>query len=805
MNASGSRNPGETFMLGGIATALIDSGGIVRRWSVAAAELLDLSAAEVCGHPVARLLADTSASDRHAAPCGPGVPAVGQATLQHRSGHKVEVTYHMVQQFGDSESLILAAPTRRVADWEQGASFLDALFAQDRMGLAIHDVDLSVVRTNLDAGLFGGSASALDTRLDEVFSNDDIEAALSTVLDTGVPVIGREVRVRSPHRPGQQCAVFLSVFRLADAAGRPTGAVTVFSDATEHQRTQRRLELRQAAATRIGGSLDVTRTAQELADVLVPALADLAAVDLAEAVLEGGEPPKFRGGGHLHLRRTAVASSTGPWPPGLLSPGESYPRVPDSPELRRFQSGESFILTDRSIALSTFERFPDAKDMKRLFLPERGHSALSAPLIARGLLLGQVVTWRTEQTEPFEQEDADLLAEITSRSALSVDNARRYTREHRTAVALQRRLLPRAASDTPAAVTAGLYRPAAGGAEISGDWFDVLPLPSLRVAFVVGDVIGHGLPATATMGRLRTAVHTLAGLELGPAELLTRLDGLVQQLADETPSGLRDTIGATCLYAVYDPVARLCTFASAGHLPPLVIRPDGTAEEIDVLPGPPLGVGGMPFETSTVVLAPDSVLAMYTDGLLARDDHDLDAGIQHLTSALRALHRPDRSLQDTGRALLAGTGAAQPRDDIALLLARTRAIPAEDTAHWEFPADPAVVTDARKVTARQLTLWGLDELAFTTELIVSELVTNAVRYAGGPIGLRLIRGNVLVCEVTDPSNTQPRLYHARTSDEGGRGLFLVAQLSNRWGSRYGLHGKTIWTEQSLTAVMDQLF
>jgi anti-sigma regulatory factor (Ser/Thr protein kinase) len=159
--------------------------------------------------------------------------------------------------------------------------------------------------------------------------------------------------------------------------------------------------------------------------------------------------------------------------------------------------------------------------------------------------------------------------------------------------------------------------------------------------------------------------------------------------------------------------------------------------------------------------------------------------------------RPGRPLDDSGRALLADAADSPSRDDIALLLVRIRRLPPEATAAWEIPADPAVVADAREAVTRQLAAWGLDELAFTTELVVSELVTNAIRYAGGPVGVRLIRDEALFCEVTDPSNTQPRLRRARTTDEGGRGLFLVAQLTTRWGSRYGQSGKTIWAEQPL--------
>ena len=235
--------------------------------------------------------------------------------------------------------------------------------------------------------------------------------------------------------------------------------------------------------------------------------------------------------------------------------------------------------------------------------------------------------------------------------------------------------------------------------------------------------------------------------------------------------------------------------ASAGHLPPVLVRPDGTAEVVEISPGPPLAIGGMPYETTMIDLEPGSVLALCTDGLIERSDRDIDQGLRRLTDALAASCRPDRALDETGRALLANLADQAPRDDAALLLARTRAVPAEDTAHWEIPADPAAVSEARAWTTRQLTRWGLDDLLFTTELIVSELVTNAIRYGRPPAELRLIRHDVLVCEVTDSSPTQPRLRRAATTDEGGRGLFLVAQLGQRWGCRHGQNRKTIWSEQ----------
>ncbi|WP_225830844.1 SpoIIE family protein phosphatase [Streptomyces sp. NK08204] len=779
-----------------IATAVIHAEGTVLNWSRAAEELLDRTAAEVCGKPVGHLLADACERWPGADADETGIPCAGRALLRHRSGDRIEVAFRAVP-LQDSSLLVLAAPARRVTDWEQGGALLRALLAQDRIGVGVHDADMTVVRSNITPEMFGGPGLPTPGRLGDVMAPqvaEEVEAALRRVLDTGVPLVQHEQQMYA-QAPARLWSALLSALRLEDAQGRPSGVVVLLTDSTAQQRARRELELRFQASVRIGASLDVERTAQDIVDVLVPAFGDFASVDLADAVLEGEEPPEIHGGGDLHLHRTAVASVTGPWPAGLLQPGDALPPWPDHPVLRSYQRGEAVFL-DRAGYVEAF----GTPEILRSAVPEGGRSAMAAPLLARGLLLGSIDVWRTEQREPFDQQDADLLSEIASRAALSVDNARRYTREHRAAVALQQRLLPRATTDSPAADTAGLYLPAGGGAEVSGDWFDVIPLPSLRCAFVVGDVIGRGLAATATMGRLRAAIQTLADLELDPTELLTHLDDLVARLTAEAGPEQQDTIGGTCLYALYDPVTGRCALASAGHPPPVVVRPDGTARILQELsPGPPLGVGCMPFETTTVDLAPGSVLGLYTDGLIECMSHDADTGLRHLADSMGAHCRPGRPLEETGRALLAAATDLPPRDDIALLLARTRVLPPHGTAAWEFPADPAVVAEARAATVRQLAAWGLDDLAFTTELVVSELVTNAVRYAGGPIGLRLIHEHVLVCEVTDPSNTQPRLRRARWADEGGRGLFLVAQLTARWGSRYDQSGKTIWAELHLSS------
>ncbi|MFC9795646.1 SpoIIE family protein phosphatase [Streptomyces sp. NPDC127584] len=829
VNAEGARaGEGEGPLTGSCpATACVDRAGAVRLWSAEAEALLGYSAKDVCGMRAVELL--ISRGDREAALAGrdrsevgrdsdggvladadrgvDGVPVGrswdGVLGLRHRDGHEVKVALRvrpLTDRDGPAGWVVSAGDARRSEREDVGRAMTRALFEQYPAPIALVDDALRyrVLNKAAERALtrpgdqLNGRHVGADTSLGD---SGTVDQVLRQVRETGEPVLGLPVRGSPSPDPDGDRMWSLSTFRLTDPADRPLGMCQTYLDITDGYRAERRLALLTRAGAGIGATLDVARTAQELADVLVPDLGDVAWVALSEAVLEGDEPPKMLGPGEWNLRRTGAAPPGDDWPTGLPATGAVPPTLPDHPLLRRIGQGETVLLPDRDSLTAAAEGH---LELAHLFVPEHGHSVIAAPLFARGLVLGTVVVWRTRRPGPFRQEDADLLTEIASRAALGVDNARRYTREHRAAVALQQRLLPAATTDTPAAETVGFYVPAGGGAEIGGDWYDVIALPSFRVALVAGDVTGHGLPATATMGRLRTAVDTLADLELEPDELLTHLDGLVHQLQAEAPHQ-GDTVGAGCLYAVYDPVTCQCTLASAGHPPPVVIRPDGTVESVEVSPGPLLGVGGMPFEATTFDLEPGSIVAVYTKGLVYRDDHDADAGLRRLTDGLARFAGPGRDLDGMGHELLRSLGDAPARDDMALLLARTRAIAPENTATWEFPADESVVAAARKAAAGQLTAWGLDAVSFTTELVVSELVTNAVRYAGGPIGLRLIRENTLVCEVNDPSNTQPRLRRARWSDEGGRGLFLIAQLTTRWGSRYTRSGKTIWTEQSLTA------
>ncbi|MEU6379431.1 ATP-binding SpoIIE family protein phosphatase [Streptomyces sp. NPDC046909] len=566
---------------------------------------------------------------------------------------------------------------------------------------------------------------------------------------------------------------------------------------TVEYRLRRDMDLLRASAG-LGSCPDASRIAQTLATLLVADFADMAMVDVAQAVAEGGELADVTYFGQLGLRRLGAAAHAGEWPSGPPGAGADTPVVPDSPALEELRSGRAVLINDLDLLKATLD---DDSGLVQAVLPEGARSGLSVALYARSLLLSGITVWRLGPTATwFDADDATLIEQIAALAALSLDNSRRSVREEQAAATLQSSLLPPTQFEDTTAETVGMYVSADPGSGVGGDWFDVVPLPSLRTAFVIGDVVGHGIHAAATMGRLRTAVQTLADLELEPDELLTRLDDLVRRMAGQytDASGPRgEVLGTTCLYAVYDPAQRRCTLASAGHPPPALVEQGGRARMVDVAPGPPLGVGGLPFEPCEIELEPGSVLAFYTDGLIGFPSADIGVGMDRLRHLLDETTQAGVSLYDTARHVVDQLITTPGKDDATALFVRTRGVSGEDMAVWQFPAEPSVVAEARERTVRQLADWHLDDLAFTTELVVSELVTNAVRYADGPVGVRLIRDRALVCEVSDPSNTQPRLRRAQAADEGGRGLFLVAQLTDRWGSRYTRSGKTIWTEQLL--------
>jgi PAS domain S-box-containing protein len=784
------------------ATATVNEHGIVTGWSEGARRLLGYESSEIVGQRAARLLADDVDETARRDAAGRQRWS-GTVALRHRDGHRIQralLAHRRTPDNATAEWLVVSA----VAGGPRtsgGEALSERVFRQSPCLLAVFDADLRLVRANagMEQALSLPEEQMRGLRLPDIAPHpvsDETEAKMRLAFESGEPQ-----QVEAYIRPTGVSAEHgwsTSLAPLKDPDGQ-VRAVCLAAHHTlqEHLARQRMLLLNDAGA-RIGTTSDSRRTAQELTDVAVPRLADFAAVDLLEPAQHGGEVPPVPPAGPLTMGRAAVRSVLDDSTVSPLAAGEQslYPEL--SPVAQCLAQGHGALYEGSDPALARWA----AQAPRAAWLHEAGtHSVMVVPMRAHGTTLGVALFSRHRRPEPFEPDDLWLAEELTARAAVSIHNARRPTREHTSTMALQRSLLPQTLPDQGALDIATRYLPAGSRAGVGGDWFDVIPLSGARVALVVGDVVGHGIRASATMGRVRTAVRTLADVDLPPDELLTHLDDLVIHLSAEEggADGAAETaggIGTTCLYAVYDPVSRRCTLARAGHPPPAVVTPDGAVRFLNVPAGPPLGLGGLPFEAFEIELPEGSLLALYTDGLLEARDHDIDEALDKMFAALA---RPARTLDTVCDRVLTSMLTHRPDDDIALLIARTRALHADRVAVWDLAFDTAIVAQARQHATGQLTTWGLDDAAFITELVVSELVTNAIRYGKPPIQLRLIHeSSTLICEVFDSSSTAPHMRRARTFDEGGRGLLLVGQLAQRWGTRHASTGKTVWAEQFLT-------
>ncbi|MEU7246316.1 SpoIIE family protein phosphatase [Streptomyces sparsogenes] len=804
----------------------VDARGCVTAWGPDAARMLGFRSGEVLGRSARELLAgDLPASARGRLRARPGEAWSGRIAARHRDGHRVELTvraHPLTDAEGEVRWLVAAGPAAEAAAVPEAgeagpsdeARLWDWTLTQMPLPVAVYDRRARLVAANAAmAHVMGRTVDEMrGLRLCEMDPRplvQEVDRLQEQVLRTGEGV-RHEGFGRAMSGVGGERAWVIYLIPVKDAAGRVRGTSAVVLDYTEQHWARRRLTIVNEASVRIGTTLDVTRTAQELADVAVGRFADFVTVDLLDAIYHGQEPVRSRAGRALGFRRIAHQSVLEGCPEASVEAGgaDSWPEYSPPAQALAAGRGVRHVVREEDFRRWTREDPRRAEAVRRYGI----HSVMAVPMSARGTTLGVAVFYRHRTREPFDDDDLLLAEEITARAAVCVDNARRYTHERAVSLAIQRSMLPREGMRQAAASIASRYLPAGTAAGVGGDWFDVIRLSGARIALVVGDVVGHGVHAVATMGRLRTAVRTLADIGLPPDELLTHLDDLVIRLDEEEfPTAEGDVrpqvgdataeekggtgeLGATCLYGVYDPITRTASFASAGHPAPVVVTPDGAVTLPNVSPGPPLGVGGLPFETVDLELPEDSTLVLYTDGLLRSAAGDPDEGLSVLC---RALARPAESPDQVCRSVLGVLAPERGGDDIALLVARTRTLAPGSVATRDVAATPATVAEARRWTSRQLADWGLEEASFTTELVVSELVTNAIRHASSPIQLRLIHDTGLICEVSDASSTAPHMRRARTFDEGGRGLLLVAQLSQRWGTRQTSHGKVIWAEQSL--------
>ncbi|MET9434921.1 SpoIIE family protein phosphatase [Streptomyces sp. NPDC006551] len=854
------------------ATAVLDADGTVVGWGPAAYALLGYPPHEAVGRPIGTFVVDHPGRHRAAKPM-PGAAEARHQVLHmgHRDGHVIRVataSLPLSHTGAGPARLLFLADADETERWEALQSMLRGLATQSPVGLAIYDTDLRVVWTNRALCDEMGPTQYAGLGPDEMVTDGEIlsdgypatlEETMRRVLTTGEPVIELHYSGRPPADPEHDHVWSCSYYRLQDANGSAVGVCEETVDITDRYLAQQRLDLLVRAGGRVGTSLDMTRTAQELSAVVVPRFADGITVDLIDVVLEGEQPPPGTATARRFVRvwerpSAVAAPDVDPDRLARTDPGDATdtpghtdtPGLTDSTGLTDTPGDtdstgltdtpgrtDSAVRTDQlaptDAAARTDQLAPTDPPVRSEHRPrlvdhapdslqarclaggrsvgERrtrdaggAHSRLAVPLHAGAAPLGVVTLCRDDHPDPFDSGDLLVAEELVARAAVSIDNARRFTREHAAALTLQRSLLPRNLPRLTGVDVAHRYLPADSSAGVGGDWYDVIALSGTRVGLVVGDVVGHGVRAAATMGRLRTSVRALARLDLPPDELLARLDELITQDAHEQATVQTETddaaLGVTCLYAVYDPVTGRCSMARAGHPPPSVVDPaTGAVAHPDLPAGPPLGLGGLPFESGEFTLPEGSVIALFTDGLVQGRGRDRDAELDALHGVLADHRRP---LEDLCDRVVATLLPGPVDDDAALLLVRTRILDSHEVAAWDLADDLEVVGRARALATRQVGAWGLDgDLSFTTELVVSELVTNAIRYASGPIQLRLIRDRSLICEVSDTGHTSPHLRRAGNEDEGGRGLFLVAQMTQQWGTRYTSTGKTIWAEQPI--------
>ncbi|MEU0271760.1 SpoIIE family protein phosphatase [Streptomyces sp. NPDC006307] len=663
----------------GVAAIVIDADGRIVLWSPQAEQLVGYSAHEALGKYAARLLV----AEEHfelvlrlfEQVMTTGQSWAGVFPVRRKDGTQRRLEFRnmrLLDDLGDFYALGLATDREKLRQVERDLALSVRLVDQSPIGLAVLGPDLRYVAVNAALERIDGLSSEehLGRTVGEVLpylDADRTEAAMRRVLETGVPLLDRQVVGRAPADPDHDHAWSVSMYRLEDVAGRAIGLAISVVDVTdryrataEAERARDRLAVVADASVRIGTTLDLEQTARELADVAVPELADIAAVDVLDTVLEGRPN-----------RMSAMADEDGPAVFRALAVSAAYPtpavEAADPPgELARYGADRLVtrcVRTARPVreaqlderTLSCVARDRRAADL----LAEAGvHSYLAVPLIARGEVLGALDLKRARNPVPFSEDDTLLACELAARAAVCIDNARLYRQQRETALTLQRSMLPETPRDLVGLEVASRYQPAGARSEVGGDWFDIIPLSDERTALVVGDVMGSGINAATSMGRLRTATQTLARLDLEPAEVLRHLD--------EITAGMEPSL-ATCVYAVYDPHRAECRLCTAGHLPPVVVRGGHTPVLLDLPTAPPLGVGGIPFREVTVDLEPGDRLVLYTDGLIETREHDIDVRLDALLALLATLG--DRSLEESCDRLLRELRHPGDHDDVALLMA----------------------------------------------------------------------------------------------------------------------------------------
>ncbi|MFF3849808.1 SpoIIE family protein phosphatase [Streptomyces sp. NPDC002328] len=660
----------------GVAAVLLDAEGRVVLWSPQAERLYGYAAEEALGQYAARLLVREEQWDwvakTFAEVMETGQSWAGAFPIRCKDGSTrlVELrNMRLSDEQGDFYALGLGADSPRLRELERDIALSTRLISQSPIGIAIFDTELRYLAVNptLERIHAIPAKDHLGRAYRTIMSAPEFaqaESMMRQVLRTGSPLVNQPAIVaRTLADPEHNRAWSVSVYRLEDAHGRVLGVAELVVDVTrpyesalEASQTRRRLALIADGSARIGTTLDVDRTAQELAGVTVPELADLAAVDVLDSVLDEHRPAS-RGGDPAVFRALAVRAA---YPTDAV-------RAADPPGHIAVYSADRLatrcVRTSRPILI----RRTHGNDLTRIarddnaatLLARAGvHSYLVVPLAARGSVLGSLSLVRARNPQPFDEDDLAIAAELASRAAVCMDNARTHQSVRNAAETLQRSLLPDHPPRLPGVQVASRYVPAQAAYEVGGDWYDVLPLTGDRTALVVGDVMGSGIEAAAAMGRLRTATAAFAELDLEPARVLQHLDTITSRL---------ERYIATCVYASYDPRRGECRLANAGHLPPVLLRAGSRPRLLDLPTGTPLGVGGVPFETSGVEFRPGDRLVLYTDGLVETRHHSID---ERLDNLLHLLDTPDGPLETTCDRLLRSLRRADDHDDVALLIAR---------------------------------------------------------------------------------------------------------------------------------------
>ncbi len=671
-----SSPPSGLMDLLGVAAVLLDAEGRIVLWSPQAEEIFGYTAEEALGRYAAPLLVHEEHRDLiirlFAEVMGTGETWAGAFPIRHKDGSTRLVEFRnmrLLDDRGDFYALGLATDEPTLREVEQDVALSTRLISQAPIGLAVLDTDLRYVAVNPALERIHGipAKDHLARRYRDVLPSveyDGIEAVMRQVLETGTPVVDRLTVGRTAADPDRDHAWSVSYYRLEDPKGRVLGVAYSVIDvtdrhraATEAARARQRLAVIADASARVGTTLEVEQTAHELADVAVPTLADFVSVDILDSVLENRRPAPRHGPALFRALAVKAAYPTDVLravdPPGHIARYEA-----DRLVTRSVRTGSPIVLP--RVGEEDLGRIARDDHSAALLARAGVHSYISVPLAARGEVLGGMCLYRARNQLPFDDDDLALAGELASRAAVCIDNARWHQSVRNTAETLQRSLLPELSPHHPGLEVASRYRPAQASSEVGGDWYDLIPLDADKTALVVGDVMGSGIDAAATMGRLRTATSAFADLDLEPAQVLQHLDRIT--------AGLEHSI-ATCVYAVYNAHSATCHIATAGHLPPALVRTGRRPELLNLPTGTPLGVGGVPFETTTIRLYPSDELVLYTDGLVESRHHPID---KRLETLLHLLEVPDRTLEETCDRLLHELRRPDDPDDVALLIARAQ-------------------------------------------------------------------------------------------------------------------------------------